>query len=53
MTKYNNDQNKETAEVHRIKDNKSMCDLSSKTKTMKFTFSCVMGTKKWDLTNHI
>lgn len=34
---YNIEQNKETAEVVGIKDDRSMCDFSSKTSTLEFT----------------
>lgn len=43
---YNIDQNKETAEVVGIKDDRYMCDFFQQTPTLEFTFSCILGTKR-------
>lgn len=46
---YNIDQNKETAEVVGIKDDRSMCDFSSKTPTLEFTSRLYSGSKEMTL----
>ena len=47
---YKIDKNKETAEVVRIKDDRSICDTSSKTPTVEFTFRLYSGNKEIEFT---